>query len=82
MIKINRETAPYKQLAALIEAQNTGTAHQLARHISVSRSKLFIMLDEIRGAGVGIKYSEEKHSYIYTNRKRLKVNQPVEIITI
>ncbi|MCU4163596.1 HTH domain-containing protein [Carboxylicivirga caseinilyticus] len=80
MMKINLKTIPYQQLATLIENQNTGTATQLAKQIGVSRSTLFNMLDEIRGAGVKIEYCETKNSYIYTNGKRLKVNQPVEII--
>ncbi len=79
-MKINLKTIPYQQLATLIENQHTGTASQLAKQIGVSRSTLFNMLDEIRGAGVEIEYCEEKHSYIYTNNKRIKVNQPIEII--
>nr|WP_319399688.1 HTH domain-containing protein [uncultured Carboxylicivirga sp.] len=79
-MKINLKTIPYQQLASLIENQQTGTASKLAKQIGVSRSTLFNMLDEIRGAGVEIEYCEEKHSYIYTNNKRIKVNQPIEII--
>lgn len=79
-MKLNLKVKPYEQLIQLIEKEQTGPATTCATTIGVSRATLFNMLDEIKGAGVAIEYNEHKHSYIYTNGKRLKVNQPIEVL--
>lgn len=79
-MKLNHKITPYQQLTTLIENETTGSAKELSNFIGISRATVFTMLDEIRGMGVGIKYDEERNSYIYTNGKRIKVNKPIEVI--
>ena len=81
-MKINFKIVHYKQLTALLEREATGSASELAMKIGVSRSTIFKMLDEIRGAGIAIKYNGNIKSYTYQNNKRLKISQPLTVIDI
>jgi predicted DNA-binding transcriptional regulator YafY len=62
-----------KQINTLISYARTGTPVEFAKKLNIKRSTLFYYLQEMKEAGLDIKYSAIKQSYYYLNEKRLLI---------
>lgn len=78
-MKINQEAERLQYLVELLHEERTGAAVQLAQRIGISRSKLFELLEELKGAGAEIEYNRQKNSYCIAHSCRISVNQPITI---
>lgn len=78
-MKINQQAERLQYLVELLQEQHTGAAAQLAQRIGISRSKLFELLEELKGAGAKIEYNRQKNSYYLADSCRINVNQPITI---
>lgn len=54
----------------LILHQNTGTAKELARKIGVSKTELYLLIDELNNLGFGIAYSQKYQTFQFCNNKK------------
>jgi predicted DNA-binding transcriptional regulator YafY len=54
-----------EQLHELILAKNTGTPKQLAQSLGISRTKLYIMIDELISLNLPVDYSSKSQTYYY-----------------
>jgi biotin operon repressor len=78
---LNQKCEQIKLFAKLVEKQQTGNAHLLAKKINISRSKLYELIEEFNDLGIDIKYSKNKSSFYYNNDLRLRVRIPIEVIS-
>lgn len=58
------------KLHHLILSQNTGTAKELARKIGVSKTELYLLIDELNNLDFGIAYSQKYQTFQYSNNKK------------
>lgn len=65
------------ELDALLRAQNTGSAADLAARFGISRAQLYNHLEALRIHGFPIAYNRHKRSYYYTDPDALSVNPVV-----
>ena len=54
-------------LNKLIRQERTGTPGDLAQRLSISRSKLYEIIDELNSRGTEIKYSRNRNTFYYNN---------------
>ena len=59
-----------EKLYHLILSQNTGTAKELARKIGVSKTDLYLLIDELNNLDFGIAYSQKYQTFQYSNNKK------------
>jgi len=64
-------------LDELIRKRRTGTAKQLSQRIGISRSRLNVLLAEMRDVGVEILWDETLQTYYYTSPTRITVQMPI-----
>ena len=79
---INEKALQIKKMALLVSREQTGNARQFAEQIEISRSKLYDLIEEFRLMGVEIRYSKRFNTFYYANDKKIKVNTPIEILSI
>jgi biotin operon repressor len=58
---------------SLIAMRATGPPDEFALKLNLSRSTLFEMLQEMKGLGVDIRYSQLRGSYYYADERRIIV---------
>jgi biotin operon repressor len=57
----------------LIRQEHTGTPSELAERLSISRSTLYEVIDELVSRGVEIKYSRTRRTFYYNNNMILDI---------
>ena len=55
-----------KIIHKLIKERRTGTPENLAQRLSISTSRLYVVLDELKLMGAPIEYSRQLQTYHYT----------------
>ena len=55
----------YKKMDKMIKRRNTGTPHEFATKLGISKSQLFNHLDYFRKKGAEITYNKTLETYIY-----------------
>lgn len=77
-----------KIIHKLIRESRTGTPENLARRLSISTSRLYVVLDELKLMGAPIEYSRQLQSYYYTQafdvniKADFKILKPHELVDI
>jgi len=61
-------------LEKLVRQRRTGTPDELARRLSISRSALYDIIDELRADGVEIKYCRTRCSFYYNGNAFLNIH--------
>jgi len=56
------------KLHALILQKNTGTPKELAQRLGISRSSLYILIDELNGLNLTISYSRKLETFYYEKK--------------
>jgi len=56
------------KLHALILQKNTGTPKELAQRLGISRSSLYILIDELNGLNLTIIYSRKLETFYYEKK--------------
>lgn len=67
-------------LNKLISEQRTGTPEELANRLGISRSKLYLMLEELKDIGVHVQYSKRTATFYYSNCERLTFDYSFRVI--
>lgn len=80
-MRLNKNAYLLKKMISLIEVQKTGTPSQLSVLLGISRSQLYILIDELKSLGVDIRFDRRLNSFLYAGNKRVIVNEPVLIIS-
>ena len=60
------------KLHALILQKNTGTPKELAQRLGISRSNLYILIDELNGLNLTIGYSRKLETFYYEKEEKIK----------
>jgi biotin operon repressor len=68
-------------LNKLVKEQRTGTPDELAQRLGVSRSKLYLILDELRDTGVCIRYRKQQNSFVYEECLGISLKFSFEILS-
>ena len=73
--------ARLQRMDSLIAMKATGSPEEFAYKMNLSRSTLFETLQEMKGMGVDIRYSNTRESYYYGDARRIviKVEKAGEI---
>jgi hypothetical protein len=69
-----------EKMIRLIEWERTGNATDLSNSLGISRSQLFIEIDELKSLDVDIHYSRAKNSYVFSGNKTIQVREPLLVI--
>lgn len=69
-----------KIIHKLIKESRTGVPEDLAKRLSISTSRLYVVLDELKLMGAPIAYSRQLQTYYYT--KVFEVNIKVDFIVL
>jgi len=81
-MNLNEKAECLKLFAQLVDSETTGNAITFASKLSISRSCLYGILDEVKDMGVELTYDRHKESYCYSNDKMLAVCIPIKIVDI
>ncbi len=65
----------------LVSRQKTGTPEELARHLGVSRTTLYELLDELRSRGAPITYSKSAKTFFYSQPYDIAVTCTLKPLT-
>ncbi|MGF7138630.1 hypothetical protein [Roseimarinus sediminis] len=79
-MKLDKKIYVIEKMSKLIEIEKTGNAEEFAEKLGISRSQLFIELDDLKAFNVDIKYSRSKHSFVYTGNKRIITQAPILVV--
>ena len=60
-------------LHGLLCSQQTGTPGALCRRLGMSRSKLYVVMGDLRDRGASIAYSRDRQTYYYRNDFRVDI---------
>ncbi|WP_293309193.1 HTH domain-containing protein [Pedobacter sp. UBA5917] len=77
-----------KIIHKLIRESRTGTPENLAQRLSISTSRLYVVLDELKLMGAPIEYSRQLQTYYYTQafevniRADFTVLKPQELMAV
>ncbi|MCX2432653.1 MULTISPECIES: DNA-binding protein [unclassified Pedobacter] len=77
-----------KIIHKLIKESHTGTPENFAKRLSISTSRLYVVLEELKLMGAPIEYSRQLQTYYYTQafevniRADFMVLKPQELISI
>ncbi len=65
--------ARLQRMDSLIAMKATGPPEEFAYKMNLSRSTLFETLQEMKGMGVDIRYSNTRESYYYGDERRIVI---------
>lgn len=66
-MKLTVQMERLKRLNKLIEQKSTGNPNRLADRLGISRSRLYVILNELKLMGAPIRYSRLLSSFYYTH---------------
>jgi predicted DNA-binding transcriptional regulator YafY len=61
-------------LHKLIKEKRTGTPEELAKRVSLSKSRLCRVIEDLKLKGVPVAYSRQSQTYYYTNNYKMHIN--------
>ncbi|WP_293904848.1 hypothetical protein [Sphingobacterium sp. UBA5670] len=67
-------------LDKLIRQRRTGTPIELSKRLGISVSRLYAMMDELRGRGAPIEYSRQDYTYYYTYEFMISISLKMEAL--
>jgi len=65
-------------LDKLIHQRRTGTPKELAKRLGISVSRLYVILDELKGSGAPIGYSRRLLTYYYEHEFSISISVQIE----
>ena len=72
-MSLSKYIARLQRMDSLIAMKATGPPEEFAYKMNLSRSMLFETLQEMKGMGVDIRYSNARESYYYGDSRRIVV---------
>ncbi|WP_420577168.1 DNA-binding protein [Ekhidna sp.] len=75
-----RQIERLQKLNKLIEQERTGPPDKLADSLGVSRSKLYELLDGLRGMGKKVEYKRTIKSFHYTDETKLDIKFSLKVV--
>ena len=69
-----------EKIDKLVRGNNTGTPHEFAEKVGISRRQLYNYIEELKSYGIEIRYSRKDQSLCFANNRRLKINFNCEVI--
>ena len=67
-------------LDKLIRQRRTGTPVELAKRLGISVSRLYVVLDELKGRGAPINYSRQSFTYYYAHEFSISIFVQMETL--
>ncbi|WP_293886135.1 MULTISPECIES: HTH domain-containing protein [unclassified Sphingobacterium] len=67
-------------LDKLIRQRSTGTPAKLAKRLGISVSRLYVMIDELKGEGAPILYSRQRSTYYYNYEFMISIALKIEVL--
>ncbi len=79
-MKINRDACLLKKMISLIISEKTGSPAEFSKELGISRSQLYIEIDELNSYDLGIRFSRKCNSFVISGNKRIIVREPILIL--
>ncbi len=70
-----------KMVYDTIKAKKTGTPKEFARHINMSRRRLYEYIDIIKDHGVEVSYSKSRKTFFLNGDKELNIFYGIELLS-
>ena len=80
-MKINRDACLLRKMVRLIEVKKTGTPSEFCQKLGISRSQLYIQIEELRSIDVDIQYDRKQCTFCYAGNKKIIVREPIVVIS-
>lgn len=75
-----RQIERLQLLNKLVKEQRTGSPEEFAERLGVSRSKLYLILDELKDQGIYIRFSKRINSFVFVNCGGISVSFSMQIL--
>lgn len=69
-----------KIIHKLIKERRTGAPENLAKRLSISTSRLYVVLDELKLMGAPIEYSRQLQTYFYTQAFEVNIQADFTVL--
>jgi len=69
-----------EKIDKLVRENKTGTPHEFAEKVGISRRQLYNYIEELRSYGIEIRYSRKNQNFHFENNRRLKINFNCKVI--
>lgn len=79
-MKLSNKLYVIEKMTHLIDWEITGNSVEFAEKLGISRSQLFIELDELKCLDVDITYSRSKKSFVFSGDKKIKFREPILVV--
>ena len=71
-----------ERLHQLILAEKTGTPQEVAKRLGISKSALFIMIDELNSLNLKVSYSSKYETFFYDKELKRTILEETEVVRI
>lgn len=79
-MKLNQNAYVIEKMVNLITFQKTGNPDDFSKHLGISRSHLYEVIDEFRSFDVDIQFIRKLNTFVINGNKRIIVNVPIQIV--
>nr|HPR33170.1 hypothetical protein [Prolixibacteraceae bacterium] len=79
-MKLNEKLYVIEKMTKLIKHEITGNANEFAQKLGISRSQLFVELEEFKSRDVAISYDRSINSFVFSGAKRIEFRDPILVV--
>ncbi|HPR33226.1 MAG TPA: hypothetical protein PLK12_14095 [Prolixibacteraceae bacterium] len=79
-MKVNEEAYTLRKMVQLISDQKTGNPAEFSEDLGISRSQLYVLIDQLNHMGAGIQFKRSINSFLFTGEKQVIVREPVLVV--
>ncbi|MBN1925096.1 MAG: hypothetical protein JW798_04605 [Prolixibacteraceae bacterium] len=79
-MKLNEKLYVIEKMTRLIKHEKTGNSSEFAQKLGISRSQLFIEIDELKSRDVDIAFDRSINSFVFSGAKRIEFREPILIV--
>jgi hypothetical protein len=76
-MKLNEGAYTLKKMVHLITTGTTGNPSDFSNKLGISRSQLYVEIDELNSLGADIHYDRKQNTFLVLGNKKIIVREPV-----
>lgn len=79
-MNLNEKCYRINKMVELIELRETGCAFEFAEKLGISRSQLFIEIENLKSLDVDIRFDRTIKSFVFKGNKRVIIREPIVVV--
>ncbi|HNW51846.1 MAG TPA: hypothetical protein PKH79_12240 [Prolixibacteraceae bacterium] len=79
-MKLNENAYVLKKMVRLITNETTGNPTDFSNKLGISRSQLYVEIDELNSLGADIHYDRKQNTFVLRGNIKIIVREPVLVI--